>query len=184
MNEEPLPSERKSEVKHLRIIAALAVAPLVLGVTACSAGAGADSADGSVLTFWDGFTQYDADSPFGQLISTCEDKTGIKIKRTADASVTDNLLQAASASSTPNLVILDNPTVAQFAETGLLVDNATSGLDTDGQRENVLAAAQVDGKTYGGSLGSNTLALFYNTEKLKAADRKSTRLNSSHVKIS
>lgn len=156
-------------MKHLRIIAALAVAPLVLGVTACSAGAGADSADGSVLTFWDGFTQYDADSPFGQLISTCEDKTGIKIKRTADASVTDNLLQAASAGSTPNLVILDNPTVAQFAETGLLVDNATSGLDTDGQRENVLAAAQVDGKTYGGSLGSNTLALFYNTEKLKAA---------------
>jgi multiple sugar transport system substrate-binding protein len=155
-------------VQHRRIIAALAVAPLILGTTACSAG-GAEGSDVKTLAFWDGFTQYDENSPFGKLISTCEDETGITIERTADAAVADNLLQAASGGNTPNLVILDNPTVAQFAETGLLVDNGSSGLDTEGQRENVLAAAQVGGKTYGGSLGSNTLALFYNTDMLAAA---------------
>jgi len=153
-------------VKQRRIIAVLAVAPLALGLAACSSGGNTES---GVLTLWDGFTQYDDASPFGRLIAACEDETGITIERTSDAAVADNLLQAASAGTTPDLVILDNPAVAQFAETGLLVANSASGLDASSQRENVLAAAQLDGETYGGSIGSNTLALFYNEQLLAAA---------------
>jgi multiple sugar transport system substrate-binding protein len=154
-------------MKQRRIISVLAIAPLALGLAACSSSGGDDAPD--TLALWDGFTQYDADSPFGRLIATCEDETGITIERTSDAAVADNLLQAASAGTTPDLVILDNPIIAQFAETGLLVANSASGLDTSSQRENVLAAAQLDGETYGGSIGSNTLALFYNEELLAAA---------------
>ncbi len=154
-------------MQQRRVLGMLAAAPLILGIAACSGGS--NEPDASTLTLWDGFTQYDEESPFGRLISLCEEETGITIERTADAAVADNLLRAATTGSTPDLVILDNPNIAQFAETGLLVDNETSGLDTGDQRENVLAAAQVDGKTYGGSLGSNTLALFYNTDLLEAA---------------
>ncbi len=154
-------------MKQRRIISVLAIAPLAIGLSACSGGGGGGASD--PLALWDGFTQYDEESPFGRLITACEEETGITIERTADAAVADNLLQAASAGTTPDLVILDNPVVAQFAETGLLVPNSASGLDASAQRENVLAAARLDGETYGASIGSNTLALFYNEDLLEAA---------------
>jgi multiple sugar transport system substrate-binding protein len=148
----------------------------VLGLAACgggsSGGDGGDGGDGGAITslaLWDGFTQYDAKSPYGQLVTTCQSKVGVTVQRTQDAAVGDKLLQAASSGKTPDLVVLDNPTVAQFADAGILVDNATSGLDASKQDENILAAGNVAGKTYGGSIGSNTLALFYNVDLLKAA---------------
>ncbi len=157
-----------------RTTTALAVAAAAaLGLSACSGastpGSGGDGADVTSLALWDGWTQYDADSPWGQLLASCEAETGVTVERTSDQATPDNLLQAASSGEVPDLVVLDNPLVAQFAETGILVDNETSGLDASAQSENIAAAAQVDGQTYGASVGSNTLALFYNTEMLAAA---------------
>jgi multiple sugar transport system substrate-binding protein len=158
--------------KTRRTAAALA-SVAVLGLSACGggdgSGSGDDGGDVSTLALWDGFTQYDESSPYGQLVSSCETEVGVTVERTQDAAVGDKLLQAASSGETPDLVILDNPTVAQFADSGILVDNETSGLDASAQDENILAAGQVDGKTYGGSIGSNTLALFYNVDMLAAA---------------
>ncbi|SMH28469.1 carbohydrate ABC transporter substrate-binding protein, CUT1 family [Rathayibacter oskolensis] len=139
-----------------------------VALSACSAGGGSDSSDSS-LTIWDGFTQYDESSPYGKLLSACETSTGVTLERTSDPDLTTKLLQAASSKTTPNLVILDNPNVAKFADTGLLVDNSVSGLDTSDVLPNVLAAGQLDGKTYGSSIGANTLALFYNKDLLDAA---------------
>jgi multiple sugar transport system substrate-binding protein len=152
----------------------LAVAlPLAGGLTACSNSSGGSSGNASSsvssLTLWDGWTQYDATSPWGTLIAACEKQTGITIQRTSDAEIATKLLQAASSHSAPDLAILDNPSVAQFAETGLLIDNSVSGLDTSAVMPNVLAAGQVGGKTYGSSMGANTLALFYNTGMFTAA---------------
>jgi multiple sugar transport system substrate-binding protein len=148
---------------------AVASAAALFALAGCGSGGGGEDSDATSLTLWDGFTQYDESSPFGQLIQTCEDETGITIERTADQAVTDNLLQAATSGNTPDLVILDNPLVAQFAETGLLVSNESDGLDASGQMENILAASEVDGQSYGGSVGANTLALYYNTELFAAA---------------
>jgi multiple sugar transport system substrate-binding protein len=150
----------------LTVLAATSVLGLIDG---CSATGDSGGEEVTSLTIWDYFTHLDNESHLAKLYEACEAETGISVERTSDAALTDNLLQAASGGSTPDLVILDNPNVAEFAETGLLVANSESGLDASGQRENVLAAAQVGGETYGASIGSNTLALFYNTEMLAAA---------------
>lgn len=156
-------------MKQRRILAVLAAASVIGGLAACAPTGGTTGEEVTSLTIWDYFTHLDGESHLAKLYEACEAETGITIERTADAAVSDNLLQAASGGNTPDLVILDNPNVAEFAETGLLVANSVSGLDASGQRENVLAAAQTGGETYGASIGSNTLALFYNTEKLAAA---------------
>lgn len=154
----------------IRRAAGAASLVLMAGValSACSAGGSTDDSSRS-LTLWDSFTQYDAASPYGQLLSGCEASTGITLERTSDPDLTTKLLQSAASKTTPNLVVLDNPSIAKFADTGLLVDNETSGLDTADVLPNVLAAGQLDGKTYGSSIGSNTLALFYNTALFEAA---------------
>lgn len=164
--------------QHRAAVMSLAVVlPFAGLLTACSSSPGTSSdtsssdTSGGVtsLTLWDYWTQYDDSSPWGQLLSSCEDQTGITIERTSDQELTTKLLQAASSDSTPDLTILDNPSVAQFAETGLLIDNSVSGLDTSEVMANVLAAGQVGDKTYGSSIGANTLALFYNTDMFTSA---------------
>lgn len=154
----------------IRRAAGAASLVLLAGValSACSAGGESDASSKS-LTLWDSFTQYDAASPYGQLLAGCEASTGITLERTSDPDLTTKLLQSAASKTTPNLVVLDNPNIAKFADTGLLVDNETSGLDTADVLPNVLAAGQLDGKTYGSSIGSNTLALFYNKALFEAA---------------
>lgn len=147
--------------------------PVLLLAAACTSG-GSPAATGSAaatsLSLWDGYTQYNTgSSPYEGLISACEKETGITIKRTVDQAVGDRLTQAASTGDLPNLVILDNPNVAQYAETGILVDNATSGVDTSAMKPNIVASGNYKGKTYGAPFGSNTLALFYNTDMFTAA---------------
>lgn len=155
-------------MKHTRLAAGLVAGSAVFALAACAPANGGGT-EVTSLTIWDYFTHLDENSHLAALYEACEEQTGISITRTADAAVAESLLQAASGGSTPDLVILDNPNVAEFAETGLLVPNSESGLDVGEQRENILAAAQSGGEAYGGSIGSNTLALFYNTEMLAAA---------------
>lgn len=158
-------------MKH-RTAAVLTIAVSAGFVLSACGGGGASPVADKTLALWDGFTQYDESSPYGKLLSTCETATGAKVERTADPNTTTKLLQAASTKSTPNLVVLDNPSVSKFADTGLLVDNEVSGLDTSKVLPNILAAGQLKGKTYGSSIGSNTLALFYNKDLFTAAGVK------------
>lgn len=161
-------------MKQRRLSLAVAISvPVLLIAAGCTSGSSTDASstsDVTTLSLWDGWTQYNTgDSPYENLIGTCEEKTGITIERTVDAAVSDRLTQAASTGDLPNLVVLDNPIVAQYAETGILVDNETSGVDTSAMMSNVVASGIYDGKTYGAPLGSNTLALFYNTDMFTAA---------------
>lgn len=161
--------------RRLTLAAALAV-PTLLLATACSAGDDGETAtpDGeagvTALTLWDGWTQYNTgSSPYESLIATCEAETGITIERTVSESIGDTFTQAAGTGDTPDLIILDNPNVTQFAETGILVDNATSGIDTSEMMANIVASGEYEGATYGAPVGSNTLALYYNKDLLDAA---------------
>ncbi|WP_230674275.1 sugar ABC transporter substrate-binding protein [Rathayibacter sp. Leaf248] len=158
--------------RRITIAATLAVSALAL--TACSSGGGTTDtgSDGDVktLSLWDGYTQYNTgDSPFEDLIAACEEQTGITIERTVNDDNGAKLAQGASSGDLPDLTILDNPNVAQYAETGILVDNETSGLDTSAMSANIVASGTIDGKTYGAPYGANTLALFYNKDLLDAA---------------
>ncbi|QZN86210.1 sugar ABC transporter substrate-binding protein [Cellulomonas sp. C5510] len=150
--------------------AALAL-PLALLATACGSGGGGESSgDPTQLTFWDGFTQYNTGgSPFEELIATCEDETGITIERTVSDNIYDKYTRAASTGDLPDLLILDNPNVAQFAETGILADNEAAGIDTSEMQPNIVASGVYEGKTYGAPFGSNTLALFYDVDAFAEA---------------
>ena len=52
---------------------------------------------------------------------------------------------------------------------GVLADNSQTKLDTSAILPNLLAAYQLDNKTYGIPIGANTLALYYNKNVLTAA---------------
>jgi len=164
-------------VKHRRLtLVAVTAAPvLTLSLAACSSDGGdapEDSGSGDVtaLTLWDGWTQYNTgSSPYEQVLDTCQEATGITVERTVSDAIGDRFTQAASSGDTPDLIILDNPNVTQFAETGILADNEASGIDVSAMMPNIVASGVLDGKTYGAPVGSNTLALFYNKDLLDAA---------------
>jgi multiple sugar transport system substrate-binding protein len=161
-----------SERNTVRISTKMPVTGVIvaaLALTGCSSDSGGSGDSVETITLWDAFTQYDAASPYGQLISTCEASTEIRIERTADPSFETKLFQAAASKTTPDLVVLDNPSVAKFADTGLLVSNTNSGLDASAVLPNVLSAGEFEGDTYGAPIGANTLALFYNKALFKAA---------------
>ena len=152
-----------------RAVALSASMAAMVGLAAC--GGQNASSDGEVkdLKIWDGYTQYDENSPLGKMYSKCADQVGVKLDRTVDQKQTDTLLQNATTGNLPDLTVLEYSYVPQFAKAGLLADNSVTGLDASGQMKNVLASGEYEGKTYGASLGFNSLALYYDPDKLAAA---------------
>ena len=149
---------------------ALAAGCTSSGGSSTASESGGEAPSVSKLTLWDGFSQYNTGgSPLEGLISTCEEETGISIDRTVNEDILGKLTQAAATGDLPDLTIIDNPEVSQFAATGILADNEESGVSTEGMMSNVVEPGIYEGKTYGAPIGSNTLALYYNTEMLEAA---------------
>ena len=166
-------------------LAVVLTIPLALAVSACGGGTPAPASSaasapssaaaptataGATITLMDGFTQYNTgNSPWEQSLNICQQKLGVKLERNVVQDSLGQFTQVVAAGQAPDLFVLDNPEVARFAETGVLVDNATSGVDTSKVMPNILASGVTGGKTYGAPIGSNTLALYYNTELFKAA---------------
>src|SRR5690606_38505401 len=76
---------------------------------------------------------------------------------------------AAQENNSPDIILLDNPAVSTLASTGMVSTVDELGLDVSGVDENLLAAGQLDGETYGIPVGANTLALYYTADILTAA---------------
>ena len=152
---------------------ALTASLAVVALGACSSDGspgGSDNGEVTSLTLWDGFTQYNTGStPWEELINACESSTEITIERTVNTAHSDQFTQAAASGTLPDVVIHDNPNVSQYAVTGVLADNETSGVDTTEMAPNIMASGVVDGKTYGASIGANSLALYYNEDLFDAA---------------
>ena len=83
--------------------------------------------------------------------------------------LTTKTLLAAQQGAAPNVLIVDNPVVSTLADAGVLNTTEDLKLDTSSFEPNLLAAGQLDGKTYGVPIGANTLALYYNKKVLKTA---------------
>jgi multiple sugar transport system substrate-binding protein len=105
----------------------------------------------------------------GQLLDSCASKVGVTIKRQVVEDLRTRLLQLVGAQSLPDLVLVDNPDLAQLAATGALTDLSSQGLSTDGFYPNVVAASMYQGKLYGLASGVNALALYYNKALLTEA---------------
>ena len=89
-----------------RAVALSASMAAMVGLAAC--GGQNVSSDGEVkdLKIWDGYTQYDENSPLGKMYSKCADQVGVKLDRTVDQKQTDTLLQNATTGNLPDLTVL------------------------------------------------------------------------------
>ena len=157
-----------------RVLAAVA-ALLVAGTTAaCSnddnAGGGGNAAGGT-YQIWDPYPQFDDSSDWVKLLTKCGTDAGVTVKRTGydTTDLTNKALLAAQQNNSPDVLIVDNPVVSTLAEGGVLTTTDDTKVDTSGVEPNLLAAGQLDGKTYGIPIGANTLALYYNKKVLDAA---------------
>lgn len=138
-----------------------------------SAASGAAPAGGSggTIQIWDPYPQFDNSSDWVKLLNTCGTQAGVTVKRTGfdTTDLTTKTLLAAQQGVAPNVLIVNNPVVSTLADAGVLNTTEDLKLDTSAFEPNLLAAGQLDGKTYGVPIGANTLALYYNKNILKAA---------------
>ena len=98
------------------------------------------------------------------LLKACGKANGVIINRQLipQASLVPKLLQDVSTHSFPNLALIDNPNVQQFAATGALAP--LTGVKTKGLFPSIAAAGSYKGKSYGFAAGVNDLALYYNKD--------------------
>lgn len=158
----------------LRVPVALVTTLVAVGALAgCSSNAsgGESTADSGTYTWWDPYPQHEEGSDWANRVQACGDAAGVSIERTAydTTGLTNQALLAAQENNSPDVILLDNPAVSTLAETGMVSTVDELGLDVSGVDENLLAAGQLDGETYGIPVGANTLALYYNADILAAA---------------
>lgn len=173
-------SKRPSPIRWKARIAASAAIIAAMGLTACgTSGSGGSSSgssgsgkvtlteedyytSGSANTFWKAaFAQYHKLHP------------NVTIKRSAQpnsGNYVPNLLSQASAGTLPDLVMIDNPYVAQFAKAGALMPlQQIESIDTSQINPNLLHDGVYHGTLYAIPPYTNTIALFYNKKMFAAA---------------
>jgi len=154
------------------VVVALALAS---GMTAaCSnsdSGSSGSSTESKEFAIWDPYPQFDDSSDWVKLLAKCGADAGVTVKRTGfdTTDLTNKALLAAQQGNSPDVLIVDNPVVSTLAEAGVLTTTDEVKVDTSAVAPNLLAAGQLDGKTYGIPIGANTLALYYNKKVLDAA---------------
>ena len=158
-----------------RGLGAVAALSLAVGMTACSNSgddeAGGGSTAGGTYQIWDPYPQFDDSSDWVKLLTKCGTDAGVTVKRTGydTTDLTNKALLAAQQGNSPDVLIVDNPVVSTLADAGVLTTTGDAKVDTSKVEPNLLAAGQLDGKTYGIPIGANTLALYYNKKVLDAA---------------
>jgi multiple sugar transport system substrate-binding protein len=158
--------------RHRALGCAVLTVTLACLTTACSHDDSTGSSTGSgTYAIWDPYPQFDGSSDWVKLLTKCGTDAGVTVKRTGydTTDLTNKALLAAQQGNSPDVLIVDNPVVSTLAEAGVLTTTADTKLDTSGIEPNLLAAGQLDGKTYGIPIGANTLALYYNKKVLDTA---------------
>lgn len=156
--------------RSLTATALVAVVPLVLA--GCTGGGGGSNAGGEVtkLTVVDYYGEND-EKVITSFLEKCGTENGVEIERTMvpGGSLIQRVLQQASSRTLPDVLMLDNPDLAQIAETGALAPLSDFGLDADGYAEGVVQSGTYDGELYGLAPTVNTIALFYDKSVLADA---------------
>jgi multiple sugar transport system substrate-binding protein len=167
---------KTSMAKHRAVGCAVLTVTLACLTTACShddstGSAAGSSGSGGAYAIWDPYPQFDDSSDWVKLLTKCGADAGVTVKRTGydTTDLTNKALLAAQQGNSPDVLIVDNPVVSTLAEAGVLTTTDEVKIDTSAVAPNLLAAGQLDGKTYGIPIGANTLALYYNKKVLDAA---------------
>ncbi|MGM1064828.1 sugar ABC transporter substrate-binding protein [Saccharothrix sp. Mg75] len=144
---------------------------VVASVTACSSPDASTPGASAPFTLWDPYPQQGPDSAWAKAVASCGAASGVTIERTGHdtTDLTTKVLLAAQQDVPPTVLVVDNPVVSTLAEGGVLRTAEELGADISGVEPNLVAAGQLNGRTYGVPIGANTLALYYNEAVLAGA---------------
>ena len=160
-----------------RRAAALSALLLPLALVAACGGSSSDSAGGGdsagplKLTALDYYTDEPSHGDTQKRLQDCATKEGATITQSSVPSAQYNakVLQQVSTKSLPDVLMVNNPDLPQFASTGALTPLSDLGVDTSAYLPSVLTTGQYEGKLYGLAPNVNTLVLFYNKTMLDQA---------------
>jgi len=158
-----------------RGIAFAVAAVSITALAGCSGGGGgaAPSTEGESieLTAFDYYTDEPSHSTMGDRLSDCAAEVNATIDHQSVPYPQYNpkVLQMVSTKTMPDLLMINNPDLPQFAATGALRDLEKLDVDTDQFLESVLEVGKYEDKLYGLAPNVNSLVLFYNKTMLAEA---------------
>lgn len=129
------------------------------------------AAEGENVTIWYYWETAGHQQALNDIISefnSSQDEYTVEAKYVPFADFKKQLSVGASADELPDLVILDNPDHAAYAEMGIFAD-LTGRFDVSTYYDGPVNSCTLDGKLYGVPFGSNCLLLFYNEDMLAEA---------------
>src|SRR5207245_10058186 len=111
---------------------------------------------GGTYTHSDPYPPLDASDDWAKAINNCGTSVGVTIKRTGydTTNLTNKVLLAAQQGGAPNVLVVDNPVVSTLADGAILDTTEDLKVDTSQVEPNILAAGQLQGKTYGVPIGA------------------------------
>lgn len=152
------------------------------GLTACSSqggpsqsgtGSGASSSSTITLTEEDYYTSGSANTFWNKEFAEyhkLHPNVTIQRKAVPQTGYVPQLLNQAGSGALPNIVMIDNPYVAQFAKSGVLMPLQQIGsIDTSGMAQTLLSNGEYKGTLYAIPPFTNTIALAYNKKLFAAA---------------
>lgn len=149
---------------------------LILILTACTPGqSSGGSGDKVKITWWDTMTSDASVAAINKIISEYEEAhPNITIERTyvSYSDIKTKLLLGSIGNQGPDIVWIDSADHQTFAAAGVLAD-LTQEIEEWGQAKHYIegpwSSTVYNGRNYGVPVGSNNLALYYNTDLFKTA---------------
>ncbi|MFB5269970.1 extracellular solute-binding protein [Paenibacillus enshidis] len=149
---------------------------LILILTACTPGqSSGGSGDKVKITWWDTMTSDASVAAINKIISEYEEAhPNITIERTyvSYSDIKTKLLLGSIGNQGPDIVWIDSADHQTFSAAGVLA-NLTQEIEEWGQAKHYIegpwSSTVYNGRNYGVPVGSNNLALYYNTDLFKTA---------------
>jgi multiple sugar transport system substrate-binding protein len=162
-------------------LTALAVAALPIAFLAACAGGGGGGGGGAgggasedeklTLTAFDYYTDEPSHTNMGDRLNACAADVNATVEHRSVPSNQYNqqVLQAIQSKDLPDILMVNNPDLPQFAETGALRPLTELDIDTSVYYESVLNVGKFEDELYGLAPNVNSLVLFYNKTMLEQA---------------
>lgn len=156
-----------------RGIAFAVAAASITALAGCASGGAAPSTeDQSIeLVAFDYYTDEPSHSTMGDRLSECAAEVNATIDHQSVPYPQYNpkVLQMVSTKTMPDILMINNPDLPQFAATGALRDLDELDVDTSQFLDSVLEVGKYEDKLYGLAPNVNSLVLFYNKTMLADA---------------